>query len=44
VLQDLGRSMTNFVLRAILVGTAGGLVGALRGRSGAPPGGKPRRE
>ena len=44
VLQDLGRSMTNFVLRAVLVGTVGGLVGALRGRSGAPPGGKPRRE
>src|SRR5215218_8588140 len=44
VLQYLGRSMTNFVLRAVLVGTVGGLVGALRGRSGAPPGGKPRRE
>lgn len=31
-LRDLGRSMANFVLRAVLLGTAGGLVGALRGR------------
>jgi hypothetical protein len=44
VLRDLGRSMTNFVLRAVLLGTAGGLVGVLRGRSGTPTGGKPRRE
>ena len=44
VLRDLGRSMYNFVLRAVLVGTAGGLVGVLRGRSSNPPGGKSRRE
>src|ERR671910_2060162 len=31
-LRDLGRSMANFVLRAVLLGTAGGLVGVLRGR------------
>jgi hypothetical protein len=31
-LRDLGRSMTNLVLRAVLLGTVGGLVGALRGR------------
>ncbi len=44
-LRDLGRSITNFVLRAVLLGTVGGLVGLLRGRSGAAPlGGKPRRE
>jgi hypothetical protein len=43
-LRDLGRSLTNFVLRAVLLGTAGGLVGVLRGRSGTPAGGKPRRE
>lgn len=47
-LRDLGRSITNFVLRAVLLGTVGGLVGLLRGRSGgsrrAPVDGKPRRE
>ena len=47
-LRDLGRSMANFVLRAVLLGTAGGLVGVLRGRSGSAnngkPGGVPRRE
>ena len=32
-LRDLGRSMANLVLRAILIGAAGALVGALRGRS-----------
>ena len=31
-LRDLGRSMANFVLRAVLLGTVGALVGALRGR------------
>jgi hypothetical protein len=31
-LRDLGRSMANFVLRTVLLGTVGGLVGALRGR------------
>jgi hypothetical protein len=34
-LRDLGRSIANFVLRAVLLGTAGGLLGALRGRSGS---------
>ena len=41
VLRDLGRSMANLVLRALLVGTAGGLVGLIRGRFGAPSGPKP---
>ena len=36
--RDLGRSMANFVLRAILLGTAGGIVGLLRGRRKAGPG------
>ncbi len=31
-LRDLGRSMANFVLRAVLLGTVGGVVGILRGR------------
>ena len=31
VLRDLGRSMANLVLRTIFIGTAGALVGALRG-------------
>ncbi len=44
-LRDLGRSITNFVLRALLMGTLGALVGLVRGRSGAPVGdGKPRVE
>ena len=47
-LRDLGRSITNFVLRTVLLGTAGGLVGLLRSRTeaapGSPVGGKPRRE
>jgi hypothetical protein len=47
-LRDLGRSMANFVLRAVLLGTAGGMVGALRGRPGQANGEKharaPRRE
>ena len=47
-LRDLGRSITNLVLRAVLVGTLGALVGALRGRYGASRGarvgGKPRQE
>jgi hypothetical protein len=47
-LRDLGRSITNFVLRAVFLGTIGGVVGLLRGRfgaaPGAPSGGKPRRE
>jgi hypothetical protein len=46
--RDLGRSITNFVLRAVFLGTVGGLVGVLRGRFGARPGAttgeKPRRE
>src|SRR5215204_2556890 len=47
-LRDLGRSMANFVLRAVLLGTAGGMVGALRGRpalsDAEKPRGAPRRE
>ena len=47
-LRDLGRSIANFVLRAVLLGTAGGLVGVLRGRPTLPddakPGVAPRRE
>jgi hypothetical protein len=42
VLRDLGRSIANLVLRALLVGTAGGLVGLIRGRTGPPDGPKPR--
>ena len=42
-LRDLGRSMANFVLRAVLLGTVGGLVGALRGRPGSARDEKPRR-
>jgi len=49
VLRDLGRSIANFVLRALLIGTAGAIVGLLRGRAGSnrdewpqnPPGAKP---
>jgi hypothetical protein len=47
-LRDLGRSMANFVLRAVLLGTVGGLVGALRGRPSSTrdekSGRVPRRE
>ena len=47
-LRDLGRSMANFVLRAVLLGTVGGLVGALRGRPSSTrdekSGRAPRRE
>ncbi|MEJ7842784.1 MAG: hypothetical protein WKF95_13550 [Rubrobacter sp.] len=39
--RDLGRSLANFVLRAVLLGTIGGLVGLLRGRSKADPDGTP---
>lgn len=35
--RDLGRSLANFVLRAVLLGTIGGLVGLLRGRSKTGP-------
>jgi hypothetical protein len=35
VLQDLGRSMANLVLRAILLGTVGAMVGILRGSFGS---------
>jgi hypothetical protein len=41
-LRDLGRSIANLVLRAVLLGTAGGLVGALRGRPAPPDDEKPR--
>lgn len=47
-LRDLGRSMANFVLRAVLLGTVGGVVGALRGRPSSTreekPGRVPRTE
>jgi hypothetical protein len=43
-LRDLGLSMTNFVLRAVLLGTVGGILGLLRARFGSPPDGKPRRQ
>jgi hypothetical protein len=40
--------MANFILRAVLLGTVGGLVGILRGRPGSvrdeKPGRTPRRE
>lgn len=36
-LRDLGRSMANLVLRTILIGFAGALVGLLRGSLGKPP-------
>ena len=46
--RDLGRSMANFVLRAVLLGTVGGLVGGLRGRPPSArdekPDGAARRE
>ena len=42
-LRDLGRSIANFVLRAVLLGTVGGLVGALRGRPGPASTEKPAR-
>jgi hypothetical protein len=35
VLNDLGRSMANLVLRAILLGAAGALIGVLRGSFGS---------
>jgi hypothetical protein len=40
-LRDLGRSIANFVLRAVLLGTVGGLVGALRGRPASADNEKP---
>jgi hypothetical protein len=40
VLRDLGRSMANIVLRALLLGTVGALVGVLRGSFGS---GNPRQ-
>lgn len=39
--RDLGRSLANFVLRAVLLGTVGGIVGLLRGRSKTGPDGAP---
>jgi hypothetical protein len=47
-LRDLGRFIASFVLRAVLLGTAGGIVGALRGRPAHSDAeklrGAPRRE
>jgi hypothetical protein len=40
--RDLGRSIANFVLRALVAGTAGALVGIVRGRAGPSDGPKPR--
>ena len=42
--RDLGRSLANFVLRAVLLGTVGGLVGLLRGRPKGGPDGAPGPE
>ncbi len=39
-LRDLGRSIANLVLRTVLLGTVGGLVGLVRGRPGAAGGEK----
>jgi len=36
MLGDLGKSMANIVLRAVLIGTAGAIVGLLRGRRAGP--------
>ena len=44
VLRDLGRSLANLVLRAVLVGAAGAVVGLVRGQSGLSGGPKPREE
>lgn len=44
VLRDLGRSLANLVLRAVIVGAAGAAVGLARGRSGPSGGPKPRQE
>ena len=41
-LRDVGRSIANFVLRALLLGTAGAVVGMLRGRSRGPSTAKSR--
>ena len=41
-LRDVGRSIANFVLRALLLGTAGAVVGMLRGRSRKPSAAKSR--
>jgi hypothetical protein len=43
-LRDLGRSIANLVLRAVLLGTLGGLVGLLRGRPAPREREKPPRE
>lgn len=37
VLRDLGRSVANLVLRGVLIGFAGALVGLARGAFGKPP-------
>ena len=42
-LMDLGRSIANFVLRAVLLGTVGGIVGVLRGRPPSARDEKPHR-
>jgi hypothetical protein len=40
--RDLGRSIANLVLRTLVAGTAGALVGVVRGRAGPSDGPKPR--
>ena len=40
-LRDLGRSIANFVMRALLMGAAGAIVGLLRGRAGPDRDGRP---
>jgi hypothetical protein len=42
-IRDLGRSIANFVLRTVLLGTIGGLIGALRGRPSSSGEEKPGR-
>jgi hypothetical protein len=41
VLRDLGRSMANIVLRALLLGVSGAVVGILRGSFGSDDSGQP---
>lgn len=40
-LQELGQSLSNLVLRAVLIGAIGGFIGAIRGRSNSGSTAKP---